>query len=232
MSDGSASLLSCLSLVFWLVVIALGLSWVSKRIFPRNQLLRRVVRTVLRLIFISPFRAVVSVVRWFVRALRDTRPDYRRHQLFFDRYPVSPLELYAVIEDTFARRQVIGVEVRRITRLEWHLFSSRRTYLFIRYREAVCSIGAVPVGTGLLVSWRYSALPSRGNLMLFEVPYLGPLFERLIAPPTFYRTDVYEGLEQAIRGCVADATNALTQRGVRPLTANEQRPLLREFYNR
>lgn len=230
MNDGSASLLACLSLVFWLVLIAFGLSWISRHLFPRNPLIRRVVRGLFRLIFISPFRAAFRIGRWFVNAVHETRPDYRRHQLFFERYPVSPLELYGVIEDAFARRNVVGVSISRASRLEWHLFSTRRTYLLIRYREAVCFIGAVPVGTGLLVSWRYSAMPSRPALLLFEIPYVGPLFERVIAPPTFYRTDVYEALEQAIRGCVIEATNALTGRGVRPLTQNEQRPLLREFY--
>lgn len=231
MSDASPSILSCLSLVLWLVLLALGLSWISRHVFPRNPLLRRITRSFFRLIFVSPFRAASNAARWFARAVRDTRPDYRRNQIFFDRYPVSPLELYSVIEDSFARRNVIGVTTARVSRLEWHLLSTRRTYLVIRYREAVCFIGAVPVGTGLLVTWRYSAMPSRTRLMLFEVPYLGRVLEGILAPQTFYRTDIYEGLEQAIRGCVVEATNALVARGVRPLTQNEQRPLLREFYN-
>ncbi|MBK7394402.1 MAG: hypothetical protein IPI64_14090 [Chloracidobacterium sp.] len=73
-------------------------------------------------------------------------------------------------------------------------------------------------------------MPSRLSMILFEIPYCGFIIERMISPPTFYRTDIYDALEQAIRGCVVEATNILANRGVRPLTQAEQRPLLREFY--
>lgn len=230
MDNESATLLSCLSLVFWLVIIALGLSWVSRHLLPRNPLIRRVVRGALSLIFVAPFRALNQSGRWLVNAVHDTRPDYRRHQLFFERYPVSPLELYQAIEDVLTRHPIIGIQISRVSRLEWHLLSTRRTFLLLRFRDAVCFISAVPIGTGLLVSWRYAAMPSRLSMILFEIPYFGFIIERLISPPTFYRTDIYEALEQAIRGCVVEATHALANRGVRPLTQAERRPLLREFY--
>lgn len=185
MDTGSSSILACLSLVFWLVIIALGLSWIARHVMPRNPVVRRSIRAILRLTFITPFRTIGRISRWLVNALRDTRPDYRRHQLFFERYRVSPLELYGVIEEVFARRQIIGIDISRVSRLEWHLLSTRRIYLLIRFRDAVCFISAVPVGTGLLVSWRYAAVPSRFSMILFEIPYIGVLVERTIAPPTF-----------------------------------------------
>ena len=230
MNDGSSTILVCLSLVFWLVLIAFGLSWISRHLLPHNPFIRRIVRTVLRLVFVTPFRSVYRIGQWLVYAIRDTRPDYRRHQLFFERYPVSPLELYSVIEDVFVRRQIIGIQISRVSRLEWHLLSTRRTYLLVKFRDAVCFISAVPVGTGLLVTWRYATMPSRLSMILFEIPYFGFVIERMISPPTFYRTDIYDALEQAIRGYVVEATNVLVGRGVRPLTEAEQRPLLREFY--
>ena len=230
MNDSSSTILACLSLVFWLVLIAFGLSWISRHLLPHNPFVRRMVRAVLRLVFVTPFRSVYRIGQWLVYAIRDTEPDYRRHQLFFERYPVSPLELYGVVEGVFVRRQIIGIQLSRVSRLEWHLLSARRTYLLVKFRDAVCFIGAVPVGNGLHVTWRYAATPSRLSMILFEIPYFGFIVERLISPPTFYRTDVYDALEQAIRGCVVEATNVLAGRGVRPLTQAEQRPLLREFY--
>ena len=230
MDNGSATLLSCLSLILWLVIIAAGLSWLSSNLLPRNPIIRRVVRGTLRLIFVTPVRAVNRSIRWLFNAVRETRPDYQRHRLFFERYPVSPLELYQAIDDGFARRPIIGIQISRVTRPEWHLMSTRRTYILLRFRDAACFISAVPVGTGLLVSWRYAALPSRLSLILFEIPYIGFIIERIFSPPTFYRVDIYDALEQAIRGCIVEATNVLANRGVRPLTPVEQRPLLREFY--
>ncbi|MGI8467001.1 MAG: hypothetical protein ACR2N3_00945 [Pyrinomonadaceae bacterium] len=73
-------------------------------------------------------------------------------------------------------------------------------------------------------------MPSRFWLILFQVPLFGVVIERLLAPPTFYRTDLYFAFEQLIRSSILETSNLMTQEGMRPLTETEQRPLLREFY--
>jgi len=87
----------------------------------------------------------------------------------------------------------------------------------------------LPLGTSFLVSWRY-ATTGKVFLILFQIPMLGAIIERLFAPPTFYRTDIYYAFEQIVRSTLLETTNLLAAQGFRPLAANEQRPLLREFY--
>ncbi|MFN0278959.1 MAG: hypothetical protein ACKVRN_10190 [Pyrinomonadaceae bacterium] len=230
MNDLSAAILGCLPIVLFVVLMVYGLSWLGRNLLPRNSLLRRLVRSGFRFLFIEPFRKSYQAIRWLSITTVNSNPVYRTHELYFDRYPVTPLELYTLIEEVFATRQIIGIQLSRVSRLEWHLLSSRRVYLIIRFRDAVCFISGVRAGTGLLVSWRYCSMPGRLSLVLFQIPFVGVLAERIISPQTFYRTDLYFALEQAIRESVLEATNMLAQRGVRPLTANEQQPLLREFY--
>ncbi len=230
MGDSSTAILGCLPLILLIVMMAYGLSWVGRNLTPKNPLLRRSIKACVRLVMIEPFRKSYRAIRWIGLTAFNANPNYRTHQLYFDHYLVTPLELYALIEEVVAARQIVGLHLSRVTRLEWHLLSPRRIYLLIRYRDAICFICAVPVGTGLLVSWRYTTFSGRVLTVLFQIPFLGVLAERIISTPTFYRTDLHFGLEQAIRECVLEATNRLAQRGVRPLTANEQRPLLREFY--
>lgn len=231
MNDLSSAIIGCLPLVLFVVLIAFGVTWLTSNLVPRNAILRRLARFGFRLVLIEPFRKSYRAIRWITVTAVNASPVYRTQQLFFDNYPVTPLELYALIEEVVVARQIVGIHLSRTSRLEWHVFSGRRIYLFIRYRDAVCFISGARVGRGLLVSWRYSAMPGSLSQVLFQVPFIGAVVERLFSPPTFYRTDLYFALEQAIRECVVEATNRLTQRGVRPLTAIEQRPLLREFYN-
>jgi hypothetical protein len=157
-------------------------------------------------------------------------PDYRVHQVFLDNYPLSTLEFYQTVEEIFANRQVVGAGISRMTRYEWNLLSTRRIYLQIRYREAKCVIGGLSLGTGFQLTWRYGIIPNKFFTVLFDIPFLGQIAERLFSPPTFYRNDVYLAFEQLMRAVMSETTNQLTQQGFRPLTANEQRPLLREFY--
>lgn len=230
MNDFLTAIIGCLPLVLFVVLIAVGVSRLNANLFPKNRLLRRISGGILRLVFVEPFRQSYRAIRWLGTTAVTTNPDYRTRQLYLDNYPITPLELYAVIEAAFEARQIAGVETSRVSRLEWHLLSSRRIYLMVRLRDAVCFIGAVPVGNGLLVSWRYSIWPGRVWMVIFQIPYLGIFAERAISTPTFYRTDIYFAFEQAIRLCVTEATDALADRGIRPLEENEQRPLLREFY--
>jgi hypothetical protein len=230
MNDSSATLPGCLPFVLWIVVIIYACFWLATRLQPRNALLRRTFKNALRITLIEPFRKPYRGIRWLTVRFFAADPNYRFHQLYLERYPVTPLELYEAIEAVFAARQIIGVQVSRTTRFEWHLLSVRRIYLLISFGAAACFISGIPVGTGLYVTWRYSALPSAAVQVLFQVPFLGVVAERLFAPPTFYRTDLYVAFEQAIRSCVLEATNHLAQQGVRPLGETETRPLLREFY--
>ncbi len=230
MNDLSAAIFGCLPLVLWLVLIFYACSWLASKLTPRNVFLRRVFRNALRLTLVEPIRMPYRAIRWAATRFFSTDPHYRSHQIFLDQYPVTPFELYASIEDVFETRQIIGVRVSRTTRFEWHLLSARRVYLLFRFGAAVCFISGIPVGTGLYVTWRYSSLPPAAVQVLFQIPFLGVIAERLFAPPTFYRADLYVAFEQAIRSCVLEATTRLAQQGVRPLTENETRPLLREFY--
>lgn len=202
MNHGSATVLECLPVVFWLAVIICACVLLSSRLLGRKISLRLVVRTVLRLALVEPLQKSYQGLRWLTVRLFSADPNYRFQQLYLERYPVTPLELYATIETVFAERQIIGVEVSRVTRLEWHLLSARRIYLLIRFRDAICYISSIPLGTGLSVTWRYATWPGRCLCVLFQLPGIGVITERLISPPTFYRMDIYVAFEQAIRSCV------------------------------
>lgn len=213
------------------IIWILFFSWIINRFFPNNKWLKRGLKKAARIILIEPFSLFYRALRWLVVKTFTTETDYRLQQIHLENYPLTPLAFFDAVEEVFRQRQIIGIEISRIARREWHLLSTRRIYLLMRFRDAVCFIGATPLGTSFLISWRYAATPGKPLLILFQIPYLGAIAEKLLKPPTFYRADVYHAFEQVIRSTVLETTNLLTaQEGVRPLTENEQRPLLREFY--
>ncbi|MGI8640426.1 MAG: hypothetical protein ACR2MG_10845 [Pyrinomonadaceae bacterium] len=230
MSELSAFIFALLQLVLWTVIILLCFSSLMNYLFPKTKWHKKILPKVMRFIFIEPFKNLYRAGKWLIVRIFTTRPDYRLQQIYLENYPVAPLAFYEAVEIVIAQRQIIGVEISRISRREWHLLSARRIYLLIRFRKAVCFIGAMPVGTSFLVSWRYTAMPSRLFLILFQIPVVGVIAEKLLAPPTFYRTDIYYAFEQIVRSSLLETTNLLANQGIRPLAENEQRPLLREFY--
>jgi hypothetical protein len=210
------------------IILIIGLVWAWKHL-PFNRQIWRIGKWLYRQLLVKPLRAVFDSTKFVGERL--FRPsDYRLHQVFLDNYPLSTLEFYQAVEEVFTNRQVVGAEISRVTKYEWNLLSSRRIYLQIRYREAKCVIGGLALGTGFQLTWRYGVIPNTFWTILFDVPFMGQIAERLFSPPTFYRNDIYLAFEQLVRATITETTNHLTQIGMRPLTENEQRPLLREFY--
>lgn len=233
MNKLSAAIFVFLQLVLWVAIWILFFSWTINRFFPNTKWLKRGFKRIARFALIEPFKWFYGAIRWLANKTFTVRPDYRTNQIHLENYPLTPLAFYDAVVAVFRQRQIIGIEISRIARREWHLLSSRRIYLLIRFRDALCFIGATPLGTSFLVSWRYTAQPGKVLLILFQVPFVGVVAEKLLKPATFYRADIYYAFEQVVRSTVLEATNVLTaQDGIRPFTEQEQRPLLlREFYD-
>ncbi len=227
----SSALIASLQILFAVEILIFGVSFAAKLVFPNSNLHRRIWRLILNYAFVKPLKFTFRGSKWLLMRLFTTQPEYRLQQTFLENYPLTPLAFYQSFEEAFARRQIIGVEITRINRLEWHLLSGSRIYLLLRFRGAVCILSGVTLGTGFLASWRYSTNASRTLLILFQVPFVGAAAQKMLTPPTFYRTDLYYAFEQIVRSSILETTNLLTaQEGIRPLTENETRPLLREFY--
>lgn len=230
MNELSQIIISILGVLLVPMIWILFFSWLNK-FLPNSKWLKGSVKRAGRLLLIAPFKQSYRAICWLTIKTVTAHPDYRTNQIHLENYPLTPLAFYDAVEEAFARREIIGIEISRITRREWHLLSSQRIYLLIRFRDAVCFVSATPLGTSFLVSWRYTAQPGKFLLILFQVSFVGAVAEKLLKPATFYRTDFYHAFEQVIRSTVLEATNVVTiQEGIRPLTENEQRPLLREFY--
>lgn len=218
------------SLLLLPIICILLFSRLLNRFFPNHKWLKGGLKKAARFIFVAPFKQSYQAALWLIVRILTTQPDYRLQQIHLENYPATPLAFYEAVETVFRQRQIINAEISTVARREWHLISARRIYLMIRFRDAVCLIGATPLGTSLTVSWRYAATPGKTLLIFFQIPVIGAVAEKLLKPATFYRTDIYHAFEQIVRSSVLEATNLLAAQGARPLTGNEQRPLLREFY--
>ncbi len=222
-----------LQLVFWVIVFGLGFSWVVSLFFPKLKWHKKALRKMTRgLLFLltEPFRKLFKASKWFLTKAFNTTPEYNRNQIFLEDYPVTPLVFFDILEQVFLTRHVTNASVSRITRWEWHPLLPARIYLVIMFQRSAYFISAVPLGTSFLVTLRFTKMPNKFLLILFQVPIIGAIVERLLTPPTFYANDIYYAFEQTVRSSVLEAINLLRAQGIRPLTENEQRPLLREFH--
>ncbi len=68
---------------------------------------------------------------------------------------------------------------------------------------------------------------------IIAVPIVGFLYERFFRPETYYRTDTMLMFQSSVQSAVSEAIDALTTaKGLRALTDEEKKPILRDFLRR
>lgn len=69
--------------------------------------------------------------------------------------------------------------------------------------------------------------------LLIETPVVGPIYESLFRPNTFYRQDQAQMYQQCVHRAVMQAVNDMVNtHGLRPLGAEEQKPQVPDWYRR
>jgi len=68
---------------------------------------------------------------------------------------------------------------------------------------------------------------------LLVIPLIGPLFERLFMPATYYTIDTTLMFQESVRRSVLEVIDQMTQaKGLRALSESERKPILRNIFKR
>jgi len=68
---------------------------------------------------------------------------------------------------------------------------------------------------------------------IIEIPYIGLIYERLFRPITYYRIDTALMFQSAVHSVVLQVVDQITQaQGLRTLSPDERKPIMREFYQK
>jgi len=138
------------------------------------------------------------------------------HHLF-DGMQFSPQEFYQVVELLIKEKQLRQVAVGRITYPEAGLFSAKREYLRVKYKEYVFDICAAPFAKDIFVSWWLMELKANDLSYLRRIPIIG-LFMRK-RKKTYFELDTENMFKECIRDCVNVAVSQMSEaKGFRKLS--------------
>ena len=89
----------------------------------------------------------------------------------------------------------------------------------------------------VLIFFFLGALMSTGNLKwagyLLVIPLIGPLFEKLFMPTTYYKIDTTLMFQESVHRAVVEVIDQMTQaKGLRALSESERKPILSGFFKR
>jgi hypothetical protein len=123
--------------------------------------------------------------------------------------PISPQSFYQIVEELIEERQLSQIQLSRITYVQAGLFSARREYLRVKYKEYLFDICAAPFAKNLFVSWWLSELGSPLFDLCKRIPVIG-LFVTKRAK-TFFELDTENMFKECIQECVNIAVSQVTE---------------------
>lgn len=128
--------------------------------------------------------------------------------------------------------------------VSWWLGEARPSPLFPTLTTLVV-LGSLYYFVGLLFAFILSvvlffilgAVLSSGSgvwaAYLLVIPFIGPLFEKIFMPPTYYKKDNALMFLESVRFGVHEALDQITQaKGLRSLTESERKPILNNLFKR
>lgn len=68
---------------------------------------------------------------------------------------------------------------------------------------------------------------------LVAMPFLGPIYERIFRPQTYYKIDTYLMFQSSVHSAVLEVVDQMTTaKGLRALSESERKPVMKEFHQK
>jgi len=142
-----------------------------------------------------------------------------------DGLQVAPQVFYTGVEMAIGERKIPDAKISRVSHKEAGPFSASREYLRVVRYEHYFDVCGAPFGRGFFVSWWLTA--QKGCLA--QIPIIGPMLK----PDTYYAIDTGLMFQAAVSDAVHEALDAVTKaQGVRALSADERKPIMKDFFRR
>jgi len=141
----------------------------------------------------------------------------------------SSKDFYTAVQEGIEARKMPKVKVSRVEIAQGGPLSAKRLYLRVRRNEHTFDICGAPFGEGFFISWWLFAQPG----CLAQIPGVGWIFRRFVAPVTYYSIDTALMFQSGIHTSVLETLDNITKaEGLRELSDLDRKPILRDFWKR
>lgn len=145
----------------------------------------------------------------------------------------SSSDFYTEVERVLQAEGIDGIKTERVNIAEGGLFSAKREYLQIRRGEHVYHVCAAPFGTGFFLSSWLGEVESGFWNWIASWPIVGIFIRGFLKPLTYYKIDTGLMFQSVAHAAVLRVLDGLTsQKGLRALSEDERKPLMKDFFFR
>lgn len=150
-----------------------------------------------------------------------------------DGFSFSTQEFYKLLKEEILSNGINRVGVDQVSLTEGSLFSSRRTYLRITWKDYQYDVCAAPFGKGFFVSWWLIYKNSIGEILISKIPFVGNWLVTKLYPVTYYKIDTASMFMSYAQASVLKVIDEITtNKGTRSLSESERKPILNDIFRR
>ncbi|GGG24749.1 hypothetical protein GCM10011344_26790 [Dokdonia pacifica] len=158
--------------------------------------------------------------------IKRTRKEYHSHwNTLLDECKLSSRDFYAELKSELARTSISGMNNYNVYLKEGSIFSGRRLYLRVNWKNYRYDICAAPFGKGFFISsW---LLNKTGIIEYFISRFpLGLKIVKMLNPVTYYKIDTASMFQTYCHQAVLNVIDRMTKdTGVRPLSEDQKKPV-------
>ncbi len=159
---------------------------------------------------------------------------YHSHwNTLINNFEYSTEEFYLKFKKELLSHGISGITASNVSLHEGNIFSSKRRYIRVKWKEYQYDICASPFGDGFFVSWWLLNKMSWMQVIISIIPFVGPWIVRKLFTITYYRIDTASMLMSYAQASVLKVIEEITdKKGVRAMTDDERKPILNDIFKR
>jgi hypothetical protein len=166
--------------------------------------------------------------------LKRTKKDVHSHwNKLIDNFKYSSKDFYDGIKREILSHGISGISTSYVQLSEGGTMSRKRLYVRVIWKDFQYDICAAPFGDGFFISWWLIYKTPVGKIILNRVPFIGNWLVQKFYPITFYKIDTASMFQTYCHQSVLNIVDSITKdKGVRALTENERKPIMKDIFKR
>jgi len=177
--------------------------------------------------------AIVTILIFYI-VLKRTKKDVHSHwNNLIDNFKYSSKDFYNEIKKEMLSHGISGISTSYVQLSEGGAMSPKRLYVRVMWKDYQYDICAAPFGDGFFISWWLIYKTPIGQIILYRVPFIGNWLVKKLYPITFYKIDTASMFQTYCHQSVLNVIDSITKdSGVRTLTENERKPIMKDIFKR
>lgn len=165
--------------------------------------------------------------------MKSTQNLHAHWNTLVDNFNFSTKEFYSLVSSELKSKGISGVSMREKKISTGTMLSSKRLYLRVTWKKYTYDFCCAPFGSGTFFSWWLYSEKTGIEALLSRIPFIGEYLANFFYPTTYYSIDSASMFMTYAQSSVLAMIDFVTkEQGLRELSQDERKPIMRDIFKR